>query len=526
MFPVQRRLYLLLLRLHPAAFRNRFAREMALDFEDALATYGFAHLLLDATRSLARQWTVPAFSARREQTPIPQHPLLAGQYLAIDSDTLTPFEIFRGSLLFLVLMFALNFAANVRSNHRLPANVQNLPVSHDGGLGDSGGDPTLATPGGVRGQVESGSAGIASATRLHTSWQYMSSGQVSAPPDLSLSRSGSAPTAKAPTWAEFLLRCALISAILWLTSFFVRRSRTVGMRMAWAALGLLGVLACVGFVPGRLITTHAQVRPQSQPRQLAFDVISIREDKSLSPSSILLQPMTSDGYHYRAVPIYALLQEAYAPSQNPLLNFRPRQVIGAPDWLTSARYDIDAKVAEADLARWNDPAQQPATRRAMLQALLADRLKLVTHRELRTMPIFELALGKSGPKFSVAETLTPAEIRAKHPRAITLGDGTIVASGPNPGQQTLYGVTMPTLAWFLTNTAGRPVVDKTGLLGKYDLSYQLELLPPDQQGATPPDPYSLQIRSIVEDQLGLKLTSTKGPVEVLVIDHIERPTAN
>ena len=104
-----------------------------------------------------------------------------------------------------------------------------------------------------------------------------------------------------------------------------------------------------------------------------------------------------------------------------------------------------------------------------------------------------------------------------------------MATGPNPGEQTLFGVTMPDLSTFLSTMAGRPIHDKTGLAGKYDITYELELSPPAQEGAglaVSPDFFSSQIFGIVQDQLGLRLRAAKGLVESLVIDHLEQPSEN
>jgi uncharacterized protein (TIGR03435 family) len=167
--------------------------------------------------------------------------------------------------------------------------------------------------------------------------------------------------------------------------------------------------------------------------------------------------------------------------------------------------------------------------RAMLQAMLADRFKLAIHRENKELPIYELTVGRKSPKFKPSEATRLTEIRQKHPDAVTLRSDTIVVLGPNPGQQTLFNVTMPELGTFLSTLAGRPIHDKTGLTGKYDISYQIELRPPPQEGADTavlPDFYSSQIFSIIQDQLGLKLNAAKGLVESLVIDHLELPSAN
>ena len=264
-------------------------------------------------------------------------------------------------------------------------------------------------------------------------------------------------------------------------------------------------------------------------KPLTFAVVSIREDKSeptrQNPPQI---GPTPDGYRLYGPPLTFVIRAAYVPSQGGM-PFGPSQLTGVPAWLSPIHYEIDAKVSEADLPRWKDPAQQPAMLRAMLQAMLADRFKLAVHRETKEVPVYELTVARNGPKFKPSEATALADIRQKHPNAvnaIALG-GAIVASGTNPGQQMIFGVTMPALGTFLSTLAGRPIQDKTGLTGKYDITYQIELSPPAQEGAgmAAPSDLSSQIFTIVQN-LGLRLTGAKGQVEALVIDHIERPSEN
>jgi bla regulator protein blaR1 len=210
---------------------------------------------------------------------------------------------------------------------------------------------------------------------------------------------------------------------------------------------------------------------------------------------------------------------------------RPARITGLPAWaLNLIQYDVDARVSEADLPKWKDPTLQPAMLRAMVQTMLADSFKLAIHHETKMIPIYELTAGRKRPKFKPSEATTLAEIRLKHPDAVTLGGGTIVVRGLNPGQQTLFGVTMPDLGTFLSTLAGRPIRDKTGLTDKYDITYQMEMPPPPQEGGVPvpvpPDFFSSQIFTVVGDQLGLQLKATKGMMESLVIHHVERPSEN
>jgi uncharacterized protein (TIGR03435 family) len=161
--------------------------------------------------------------------------------------------------------------------------------------------------------------------------------------------------------------------------------------------------------------------------------------------------------------------------------------------------------------------------------MLADRFKLAVHRETKVAPIYELTVGRKGPKFKPSEASALADIRRKYPDAVTLRSGTIVANGPNPGQQRLFDATMPDLGGFLSNMAGRPIHDKTGLTGKYDITYELELPPPAHAGAdmaVSPNFFSSQFYTIVQNQLGLRLRAAKGLVESLVIDHVERRSKN
>jgi uncharacterized protein (TIGR03435 family) len=269
----------------------------------------------------------------------------------------------------------------------------------------------------------------------------------------------------------------------------------------------------------------------SDGKPLTFDVISVREDKSVpTPEHPPQYGPTPDGYRLKGLPMILAILAAYIPSQGgDSVVFKLNQIAGIPTWLSQTRYDIDAKVSEADLFKWRDPAQQPAMLRAMLQAMLADRFKLAVRRETKVVPLYEMTVGRTGPKFKLSEATALADIRMKHPDAFTLVGGTIAATGPSPGQQRLFGVSMPALSSFLSNMAGRPIHDMTGLTGKYDITYEVELPQPAQEGAglsESPDFSNSQIFFVVEDQLGLKLKPDKGPVEFLVIDHVERPSEN
>jgi uncharacterized protein (TIGR03435 family) len=195
-----------------------------------------------------------------------------------------------------------------------------------------------------------------------------------------------------------------------------------------------------------------------------------------------------------AVTLRDLIQGAY--------DLRTDQISGGPSWMESDRYDIAAKgEGEVPIAKGQLPK--------MLQALLSDRFQLKVHRETRETPVFELVVGKNGSK------LTEVAVDAT---------GGSMTRGLNTGvmhTETAKG-TMEDLARQISLTAGRPVIDKTGLKGFY--KYTLDWLSANQ----PPDP-NLAIPSIftaVQEQLGLKLESVKAPVEMLIVDHAEKPSEN
>lgn len=193
--------------------------------------------------------------------------------------------------------------------------------------------------------------------------------------------------------------------------------------------------------------------------------------------------------------------------------------IGGPVWLGSDRYDIEAKPDSAtteQLLKLNWKQRGPVQER-MMQALLADRLKLKVHLETREMPIFALVIAKGGLK------MHEAQAGNTYANGLKLGGKPLGRQSftMGNGNMTAQAVLMDTLAANLGNMTGHVVENKTGLAGAYD--FTLQYSPSDPP---PPDSTAPSIYTAVEEQLGLKLESTKGPVQVLVIDHVERPSEN
>ncbi|MGH9595312.1 MAG: TIGR03435 family protein, partial [Edaphobacter sp.] len=274
-------------------------------------------------------------------------------------------------------------------------------------------------------------------------------------------------------------------------------------------------------------------------KHLAFEVISIRgSDRASRPQ---VGP-TPDGFHAINLPTFAIFQLAYAPS-NESGPLRGDRIVGAPSWVMgSERYDVVAKVDDADLADWKKPDLQRTMLRTMLQAMLADRFKVVVHRESKEMPVYELVMAKSGPKFKQAETVETDALKQKYPNGGRITGGGLAVHGLDGTQ--FYGVTMAWLGQMILSTAaGRPVVDKTGLIGRYDLALPSSGVPPPgtsqlpdarsprdapspPDALPPPDGDGESIFTVLPKALGLRLAPAKEQVETLVIDHVERPTEN
>lgn len=294
---------------------------------------------------------------------------------------------------------------------------------------------------------------------------------------------------------------------------FLRRAQAV-MAVAWMAVA---VPIAMGQTPTEPTAAQGPVVEAASGRTFAFEVISIRQDFSRGVHDDF--GPTPDGYHMTNKPLLLAIITAYVPQSSDAALFT-NNVTGLPDWAQSDNYDIDAKVSEADLAEWQKPASQKVMLREMLQAMLADRFKLVVHREMKEVSVYSLVAAKNGPKFKETNPADP------HPGGMRLPGGAVIVPKDAGHSIHFYEASMATLASLLSSTAGRPIQDKTGLTGKYDFVLQ-KPDPADGPVAGPQEAADSgpTLFSVVE-ALGLKLEPTKGSVETLVIDHIERPSEN
>lgn len=234
-----------------------------------------------------------------------------------------------------------------------------------------------------------------------------------------------------------------------------------------------------------------------------FDVASIHINNTETDGHhhIVNDPAES---HFRSVNLALrdLIQFAYGLPDS--------QILGGPAWLDSIMFDIDAKsdpLVDAQLhALPTEPARHQ--KQLMVQALLADRFQFKAHQETRQLPVYALVIAKDGPKFK------PSEI-----------NGTTIDTGRTRLHVAGSDDTISILARELAHVLGRVVLNQTGLSGRYDLS--LRWTPDDATALAASSPDALPgIFTAIQEQLGLKLESTKGPVPVLVIDGVEMPSAN
>ncbi len=276
-----------------------------------------------------------------------------------------------------------------------------------------------------------------------------------------------------------------------------------------------------------------------------FEVASIKQSKSFDMRHMMISIMNrpDDGRFYATnLTAKMILRLAYDVQES--------QIVGGPDWISSERFNIQAKAdsaTDAELKKLN-PLEAKLVKEHMLQDLLADRFKLKLSHETKRLPVYALEVAKSGPKLEEAKDVSAGP---------AVGEG---LGGPGPkrgvrmmsnnGEQSLdfEDSTMAMFVRILSQSLGRTVVDKTGLTGHYNfkLHWASDMgrmmmggpgpggpgpIPGGNAGAStgtalPPAPSGPSIFTAIQEQLGLKLKPEKGPVPVLVINQIEPPSAD
>jgi len=275
-----------------------------------------------------------------------------------------------------------------------------------------------------------------------------------------------------------------------------------------------------------------QTPPADNPK---FEVASIKPGKP-GDMRMFMRFQPGGRLVVTNMPIKAFMTFAY--------NVQQFQISGEPKWFDSERYDIEAKPDSATAVKLDKlPREQRGDEiRQMMQALLAERFHLSLHRQTKDLPVYALVVAKGGPKLQKSDFVPPDKPGALPPPKPggPPPKGGLFMQGP--GQVTSTGSELPMLVNILSHALNRIVTDKTGLKGNYDFTLKWTPDQPSPQafgagqgpgpgpmGANappPPDPNGPSLFTALQEQLGLKLESQKGPVEILVIDHVEKPSEN
>ncbi len=297
---------------------------------------------------------------------------------------------------------------------------------------------------------------------------------------------------------------------------------TAGMAVFW---GLAGP------TPGRAQNQTQAVAQGQSPAQAQsttaaapgyeYEVVSIRPNKSPGFPNVTVG---EDGLTVLNIQLMRLLYSAFGMG--------PDQIVGAPDWLDSEKYDINAKIDHdtAEALKKLSPDDRKAARQHMMQMIFVDRCKLKYHLETKNLQVYNLVIGKTGIKFQESKAVGASAPSPNAANNVRVGRGGVVE---------FHALPMSALVQILSQQLGATVVDKTGLTGMYDFTWQYgpdgvqgrgagESQPP-AGGAGPVaslDSGGASVFTQVQELLGLKLESSKGPVPIIVIDHIEKPSDN
>jgi uncharacterized protein (TIGR03435 family) len=296
---------------------------------------------------------------------------------------------------------------------------------------------------------------------------------------------------------------------------------------------LLLAAASIGAIAGPLIfgaLTAPRIRAQTQSAQskehLAFEVASVKPNKTADNRGMRIQSLPGGGLSATGVPLYVLMVFAYD------LPIQSSRISGGPDWLRSDRFDVEAKANRDAIPKGATVKAREAKTRLMLQTLLADRFKLVIRIDKKELPVYAAVVGKNGPK------LQKSKIDEKDcsDSGATVAGTTCHAFSGGMGRG-LHGdaVDMSDLVGFVTNWTDRPVIDKTGIQGLYNIQTDgwTPMIPraPSPDGTVSDEAQALAdparpTLQMVLDRLGLKLESQKAPIDMYVIEHVERPSDN
>ncbi|HEY1983966.1 MAG TPA: TIGR03435 family protein [Terracidiphilus sp.] len=270
-------------------------------------------------------------------------------------------------------------------------------------------------------------------------------------------------------------------------------------------------------VGGQSGTGAGAPAPDILPGVPSYEVATIKP--STGNEGVVRMMFTADGVSVSGAPLQMLLRDAFRTEDD--------RIVGAPGWVKSTRYDVQAKVSVEDAPKLKD--LKIDQRRSMLVPLLVDRFNLKYHHETRELPSYSLVIAKGGLKMK--ESAPPSAASKDGDRS----PRSLMFNGPGNLESTGTGTQF--LAHALSREVGRSIVDKTGLTGSYDytLHWRPDNAPPPMAGGPaggPPhgdageDAGGPSLFTALQEQLGLKLEASKGMEDVIVIDHIDQPSAN
>jgi len=266
----------------------------------------------------------------------------------------------------------------------------------------------------------------------------------------------------------------------------------------------------------------------AQSQRPAFEVATIK------PSAIIGPIDSSPGRFIAAgQPLKGLLTYAY--------RMKDYQVFGGPNWMSTDRWEIQATVPAGvivprpkNMEELEKALRSPDPVALMLQSLLEERFQLKMHLDTRELPIYELTVAKGGPKLTLADDQSPIVFGTapvppqRLPNGLpALTRGGYSVRGGGGGNRLFQGraIALWQLVNILVGDLGRPVIDKTNLKGLYDV--KLEWAPQNLQAGPEAAPAGASLlTTAIQEQLGLKLESTKGPIEVIVVDNAQKPSEN
>jgi len=271
--------------------------------------------------------------------------------------------------------------------------------------------------------------------------------------------------------------------------------RTLAAHLAYPLISVVVLSLEIG---SRVIDVTAQA-----PSQQDFEVASIKRSEPGNLRGSTFEFLPGGGLRIANGTLRAILETAY--------DVREFQILGGPGWMNSERYDILARSADS-LSNGAGATNDVKAVRLRLQALLKQRFNLELHRETRELPQYTLEVAKKGPKLIQDE-------------ASNGSNNARTGIQRSCGQMIGTNTTMANLSLMLARQLDRPVLDRTGLTGKYN--FQFAWTPDTGPCSGSPDSSNTpSIFTALEETLGLRLESIKGPVDSLIIDHADRPSEN